>query len=140
MVDDVSDCDCDTFKTLFERSETGEILSAAQNKCVESHQQQCNSCESFVAQHASLIAIAVALPQFDVAEGLTQKILQSVEMQSTPAVEASIWPVGLAAALAFFVMVPFDSVQSVLGWAVGLFGLLGLQLLMQTANSKEQLI
>ncbi len=140
MADDLTECNCTEFKRLFEMAESTQMLSQAEQLSFEKHKLECRACENWLSQHIELAQMSAALPQFDVSEGLTQKILDSIEKQSTPGVETSIWPVGVAATLAFLVMVPFDSVQSVLSWGAGGLGLLALQMLMKAANSKEQLV
>lgn len=140
MNDDSKECDCLTFRKLYESGECGHSLSASEQNSFDLHKSNCKSCSGFCLQHEEIAGCAGGLPQFDVSEGLTQRILDSIERQSTPRVETSILPIGLAACVAFFVMVPFDSLQSLYGWGAGILGLFLLQLLMRTANSQEQVI
>ncbi len=129
--------DCSCFLELFEKQEIGLTLNSSQKAMFDQHSQECKSCLAILTQHSNIIEMASSLPQFDVSEGLTQKILEKVEKQSTPGIETSLLPIGVFAAFLYFILLPFDSLQSVLGWGASLVGLFGLQMLMQSANSQE---
>jgi hypothetical protein len=140
MIDDSNECNCLTFKKLFEAWQCGQTLSVSEQSRFDLHRQNCLSCSTWLSQHAEIAEMSRHLPQFDVSEGLTQKIMDSIEKQSLPGVQLSLLPIGLASCLVFFVMVPFDSWQSLYGWGAGIMGLVALQLLMKTANKQEQVI
>ena len=129
--------DCSCFMELFEKQEIGLPLNSNQKSMFDKHSQECKSCSAVLIQHSGILEIASSLPQFDVSEGLTQKILEKVEKQSTPGIETSLLPIGIFAAFLYFILLPFDSLQSVLGWGASLIGLFCLQMLMQSANSQE---
>jgi hypothetical protein len=104
------------------------------------HSAQCASCSAWQKQNDAVISLASAMPQFDVSEGLTQKILSAVEKENTPGMEVSLLPISIAAGLAFLVFVPFDSAQSLFSWGIGLLSLFVFYMLMKLASSKEQMI
>ena len=139
MKDKENISDCQQFKELFEQSESGRELSCGEQAELAAHEKDCRGCLRWQQQHREIAALSAGLPQFDVSEGLTRKIMNSVEKQYTPGVQTSLLPLGLAAGIGFVVMVPFDSVQSIFGWGVGIVGLMALQFLMKTANRQEQL-
>lgn len=140
MADENDDIYCLSYTRLFEKIETGENLSPAETQACENHQRICRKCDAWRKQHLSIAQLAIDMPQFDVSEGLTQKILGSIEKESTPGVETSIVPLAVAATFAFILLIPFDSIQSLYGWGAGILGLVILQMLINTANSKEQLV
>lgn len=140
MEDEIRKIDCNSFSELFEKQEIGLKLNAQQQLDFDGHESSCASCSAMVRQHANIVEMASSLPQFDVSEGMTQKILDNVESQSTPGIETSLLPIGIVAAVLYFLLLPYDSLQSILGWAASLVGLLGLQFLMNSANSQEQMI
>lgn len=140
MSDDEREIDCKDFSTLFERTESGFALTQSEESALLKHENCCKACKGLSKQHKQITVLASGFPQFDVSEGLTQKILKSVEQESVPTVHTSFYPIGLAASIVILVLVPFDSIQSLLGWASGLLGLAVLQILMKTANAREQVI
>jgi hypothetical protein len=139
MNDDANKFDCLTFKKLFEGSECGQVLSPQDQSRLDLHAGNCGSCSRLLKHHTEIVELAKHMPQFDVSEGLTQKILDSIEKQNTPGVQTSLLPLGLVASVVFLVFVPFDTWQSLYGWGAGILGLIILQLLMKTANTQEQI-
>lgn len=139
-IDKDKTCDCKTFLGLFEKVESGNTLESEENTFMSQHEAECKACRSLKKQHLQITEMAASFPQFDISEGLTQKILQGIEKESSPGIRTSFLPLGVATSLAVLLLVPFDSVQNLLGWGAGLLGLVSLQLLMKTANTREQLI
>lgn len=144
MSDDNTDLssknNCREFVDLLEKKEIGLSLSAPQQASFDKHMQACRACSIIMNQHEQINELASMMPQFDVSEGLTQKILESVSVESAPKVETPLLPLALAATFIFFLLVPFDSIQSLFGWGVGILGLIALQVLMQTAGQQEQVV
>lgn len=132
--------DCLNFRKLSEKLEGGQSLSESEQVSYQHHAECCRPCAAWCDQHHNLAQLAGALPQFDVSEGLTQKILSAVERESTPGIEIPLLPLGIVASLAFFTLVPFDSLQSLYGWGAGVLGLFALQFLIKTANANEQVV
>lgn len=141
MTDDTKN-DCNEFADLFEKKDGGQALSSQEQSAFDAHKTACKPCSIWLGQHEKISDMAMMMPQFDVSEGLTQKILDSVNTETTPGLGLghSLLPYGMAAAVFFFVLVPLDSWQSVFGWGAGLLGLFAFQVLMNTANTQEQVI
>jgi hypothetical protein len=140
MLEKQNENSCAEFRSLYSDDEIGAMLSVEQRTLLNNHRNICAKCEAWCNQHLELIQLAESLPQFDVSEGLTQRILGSVEKQSTPGLESSLLPLGVVAAVAAFVLVPVDSLQGLYGWGAGILGLWCLQLLMKSAATNEQLV
>lgn len=139
-VDKEKICDCKTFRHLFEMEESGDSLSREKTDLMSEHESNCKACAGLRKQHRQIIEMAANFPQFDISEGLTQRILESLDKESSPGLRTSFLPIGIATTVAVVMLVPFDSVQSLLGWGAGLLGLVSLEVLMKTANTREQLI
>lgn len=140
MKDDAGPSACQSFRTLFEKLEFADSLTEQENLAYEQHFANCSACSSWSKQHSAILELSAAMPQFDVSEGLTQRIISSLEKSSTPAVETSLLPLCLLAVLAFLVLVPFDSLQGICVWGLGVLGLILFQALIQAANTQERLI
>ena len=134
--------DCNKFADLFKRMDGGMSLSSQEQSSFDAHKLDCKPCSIWLSQHNQISDMAMSMPQFDVSEGLTQKILDSVHTEKTPGLglETSLMPLSLATAAVFLVLIPFDSWQSVYGWGAGIAGLFALQLLMNAANKQEQVV
>lgn len=137
---DETDNECLNYIRLYQSEESGDHLSEADHNRMSGHVSSCASCTAWQKQNEAMISLASAMPQFDVSEGLTQKILGSIEKESTPGMEVSPVPIAIAAGFLFLLLVPFDSVQSLYSWGVGVLGLFVLHLLMKAASSQEQVI
>lgn len=137
--DDSSAVSCRSFRNLFEKQDLGLSLSEIEKECL-AHTEDCQACLSWSRQHNQILDLAAGLPQFDVSEGLTQKILAGLEKEKTPAAEISFLPMQIAAVASVFLLFPVDSIQTIMGWTAGLAGLLALKLIMSTAESKEQTV
>jgi len=99
------------------------------------HEAQCSSCRVWTAQTQSILDVAAAMPQFDVSEALTQRILESVEAEAKrPRVEFGLLlPAAFAAGVALFTMAPVESVEGMLSWAIGLAGVVLLKAIVEMA-------
>ncbi len=140
MIEEDLENKCASFARLFEKQDSGYSLKESEEDFCKEHLAQCRACEIWQSEHRQISELAALMPQFDVSEGLTQKILDSVAKEATPKIETSLLPLALSASAVFLVMLPFDSWQSVLGWGAGFLGMLLLQALMNTANSSEQVV
>ena len=130
--------DCDSFRDYYARRESGHSISENENMRSSEHVETCISCSAFAKQHETIIETMASLPQFDVSEKLTQSILQSVYL-SQPKKADLLLPIGAAAGVVFFALLPFDSIQGWLSWGVGLIGLCGLQVLLKSAERTESI-
>lgn len=137
--DDCSAANCLSFRNAFEKQDLGLLLSEIENESL-AHTKDCQACLAWSRQHAQILDLASGLPQFDVSEGLTQKILAGLEKQKSPAAEISFLPMQIAAVASVILLFPIDSIQTIMGWTAGLAGLFALKLIMSTADSKEQTV
>ena len=97
------------------------------------HLTTCRACATFGEQMAEIVAAAAALPQFDVSEALTQRILASAPA-SRPAPPAASMTMPLMAAAAalwmyLLVVVSVESVDGLMSWAVSLVLMVVLRLI-----------
>jgi hypothetical protein len=129
--------DCNSFRDLYARKELGGTISDADSARGSEHVSTCVACSSYAKQHEMIIHTMSSLPQFDVSEKLTQSILQAVQVEGQSRTTDLLLPIGSAAALVFFALVPFDSIQGWLSWGMGLIGLCGLQVLLKSAERSE---
>ena len=140
MIDDTHDYDCLTFRKMCRLKQSAQVLTAPEQSHFDEHSHNCCSCSSWLTQHEQIAEMSRHLPQFDVSEGLTRNILDSIEKENTPGLDTSLLPLGIVAAVIVLVMVPVDSFQSIYAWGSGILGLLALQFLMKTANTQEKII
>lgn len=138
---DKSGKDCAEFRVLFDRLADGDkSVSSDERKRYEAHDGSCKSCEAWQRQSKDLMDMMAAMPQFDVSEALTQRILSSVEtekgkvisLESLPAM-----PLGIVAAAAVILLFPVDGVQGALSWMAAAAGLVLLQVLVKTTSASE---
>lgn len=129
---------CSSYRDYYTRRESGAVIGEHENTEGKKHIENCVSCNAFAKQHETIIESMSSFPQFDVSEKLTQNILQAI--QATPAKTGDLLlPIGMAAAVVFFALLPFDSLQGWLSWGMGLVGLCGLQALLKSAERTESL-
>ncbi|MBX9688314.1 MAG: hypothetical protein K2X27_16515 [Candidatus Obscuribacterales bacterium] len=140
MNDELIESECRKFKKQLEFFEDISEMPGSERLSLDVHLECCASCKAYWLQHKQILEMGAALMHFDVSEGLTQRILTSIEKEETPAIESSLLPLGLIGVFAFLLMVPFDSLQSLASWASGILGLYILQLLMNAAKAKEQVV
>lgn len=108
---------------------------------VENHLAQCAACVTWRQQSSDVVAAASMLPQFDVPEALTQRILLAVEDEQRARAgiaSAAIWTA--VAVVACVVLVLFDSLESIEGlmsWCVGLGAMAVIRLLFANNDSSK---
>lgn len=132
------DTGCRNFRSLCEKQECGFELASAETNLLLEHKKLCSACSAWQAQHERIEEFAQFLPQFDVSEGLTQKILSEMEKETLPAVQTPYLPLLIAASVSVILLFPFDSMQSIIGWTAGIAGLAALKTFMSVAEGKEQ--
>lgn len=92
---------------------------------VNQHLAQCLQCRQWREQTEDLTSTAQAIPQFDVSEGLTQRIMATVqaEQKSQSTVRQMVLMVVVAVAACLFLLLEGDeSATGALAWLVGLAG------------------
>lgn len=139
--------DCEEFRLVACRVADDERdIEAGLLKLYNEHAGECKPCAAWKSHNDQIIELAVAMPQFDISEALTQKILSSVEnekqgimpaIRSLPSTLPSL-PLGVIGMFLMVVILPFDTVEGAMSWACGLAGLVALKLLVSTTNKTEQ--
>ena len=116
-------------------------MSAQRQSALTAHGKQCTSCASWREQTEQLIDMAEAMPQFDVSEALTQRILTAVELERTVRAGSTtpyLVPLAAVTAILLFAWIPFETVDGVVSWVLGAAGLAGLKLLITTPGAADQ--
>lgn len=114
---------CISMKVLLERSmEEGESsLNLIEHNELNEHLIGCSDCKTWQAQTKDLISMARSMPQFDIPEALTQRILAAVDLEaksSRLSLPATL--MGLATALLTIVLVVYsgEGLAGVGSWAI----------------------
>lgn len=98
---------------------------------VDEHRKQCSLCKLWADQSQQIGELSRALPQFDVPEALTQRILTAVDLERNVEHSGALWDGGPlsgfllpgAVALgmvALFTELPFEPVEGIISWIVGI--------------------
>lgn len=109
-----------------------------------SHIHGCESCALWVNEIDKLNQFATEAPQFEVSEGLTQKILHDVkEIDQKEKQKLTTLASCLVVAAFVWIVLITDSIETIWGlasWVIGLTTLLGLKYLVQepSNNLKSQ--
>ncbi len=93
------------------------------------HKEACEGCRAWATQMSAIDDAVSAMPQFDVPEALTQRIMQSVESQPAG---ANSWLLLAALSLlsvAAFVYLGLYSLDSPQGWIVSVISILSMAIL-----------
>jgi len=93
-------------------------------KQIEQHLTECAECLSWQRQTTELAAIAAQMPQFDVPEALTQRILNDVSLQQSKhgsliATVAAVL-VSTCAVAVLMIVDQCESTTGLLSWLVGM--------------------
>ncbi|MBY0357616.1 MAG: hypothetical protein K2W82_06410 [Candidatus Obscuribacterales bacterium] len=126
--------DCLQFRTLTEQG------TAPDGSFLQEHRLECEACRSWEMQSSEVTILASSLPQFDVPESLTQKILNSVEeerRQNLTTNKYFLLPLSLVAFISLLMNLPLDNWENFASWIIGLVGILSLKLLLVAANQKS---
>ena len=133
--------DCADSRALYDRLADGDkSVSSEQIKLHNEHTASCKPCQVWQSQILALSDMASALPQFDVAEALTQRILSSVETEKAKIISLErlpAMPLGVVAAVVVVLLLPTEGLQGAFSWSAGVMGLLLLQALLKSANASE---
>ncbi|HEY9784068.1 MAG TPA: hypothetical protein V6D17_01615 [Candidatus Obscuribacterales bacterium] len=120
------DIECRDFRERFEgRLSPGNELSEGEIRVIEAHREECITCQQWASATEDLIAKVSSMPQFDVPEAVTQRIMQSVNAQPAYGDHlARVLFFVVGALVAFLVFESGESLAGLLSWAIGL-GLMG---------------
>lgn len=92
----------------------------------DQHRRTCDACDGWAVQSTQLMDLASQMPQFDVPEALTQRILNAVDLEknvSARAVPIYVWPSAALLGGLCLTALPYESVEGVVSWAVGIAAL-----------------
>lgn len=126
---------CTEYRAFFEPGSSTEMPAA-----LRTHGEACSSCRIWERQVSDVTAMAKTMPQFDVPEALTQRILSAVDEDSRRAAPLSgpaAITVAACALATLALVVPFESLESLGAWALGLGGIVALKLLVTNAQALE---
>jgi hypothetical protein len=136
-----SGINCADFRALFDRIADGDKgVNSTELNAYEGHKDHCAACRSWKAQTVDLMDLASGLPNFDVSEALTQRILTSVENEQRKVVSLEHLPAAplcIVAAVTLILLLPVEGLQGALSWFVSLMGLGLLQALLKSASVSE---
>lgn len=126
---------CQSLRQLLDRKLSHEgALTEAESQNVDLHLTACSPCRDWSRQAQAIVEVARDMPQFDVSEALTQRILTSVEAESIygRAYVNMLAPslVLLAVMVLFFYVESGESLEGMLSWAIGLGLMAALKLLL----------
>lgn len=92
----------------------------------DEHKRQCQPCCTWVTQSIQIVQLTAEMPQFDVPEALTQRILTAVELEKNVARTAMpiyVWPSAALIAGVMLTALPYESAEGLLSWGCGLMAL-----------------
>lgn len=143
-MNDSKNNECESFRLAFEKSKSGEgNICDPETEPLQSHAANCAACRQWSLQIDSLCDLSAALPQFDVPEALTQAILQSVETERRLPRLAQypvMAPIAVALALALLTVLPFDSLEGIMSWGIGLSAMVLFKALLTGAEPGRQAV
>lgn len=126
--------DCQVYRVQFNET-------VPQESKLRAHENSCQSCRLWSQQTANIMQLAKTLPQFDVPQALTQRIMQSVDTASSSMIGIEnifLLPLSLISAAIFITATPVDSLEGIISWCLGIFGLLLLKLLLSDSQPQKQ--
>lgn len=95
----------------------GETLAPEENVSCKEHLKKCSSCNAWNRQHQKIIERAKEIPQFDVQEQLTQKILSGTSAKGFDFTSSAATLLLFGGAL-FFLLI-YDTVYGIGSWIAG---------------------
>lgn len=115
---------CTQVRELIEFGSAKGALDSSDKEKVDEHLLGCLSCQTWAQQTESLVNMAMAMPQFDVSEALTQNIMSSIQAEASTRKSLAmpiISTVSTLVALAIlFYSSSFDNVYGLISWTIGL--------------------
>jgi hypothetical protein len=135
-----NDIECLDYRNLYEELQRGEVASEV-SELTDRHAAGCNACRQWTMQTKDMLSLAVAIPQFDVSEQLTQNILSAVEGERKLRVVAGqyglLLPVAVICLAGMITVFPIDTLEGVLSTGLSLAGLLLIKTAINGAGTKE---
>ncbi len=116
--------DCKTLRSSLEtKLDSGaQLADLTSSSEIEKQLSSCASCRVWCEHTMDLIAAASVIPQFDVPEALTQRILVAVETERKASItvkEVVLTAIVLGLTVAFVALESFESVSGLLAWFAG---------------------
>ncbi len=135
MTDAMSSHECKSFRSAIEaKLDSGgrlaELVKLSEHRLLLN---SCASCADWCRQTNDLLSAAAVLPQFDVSEALTQRILSAVQAErqsSVTAKEIVLTAAVLGLAVAFVALESFESISGLLAWFAGVAAVAVLKVLL----------
>ena len=109
----------------------------------DEHKRGCQVCSAWTAQSVQIMDLAADMPQFDVSEALTQRILNAVELEravSPHRVPLYICPSAILLAGLLLTAVPYETMDGLLSWVCGIGALGVVQFLVSTKSGEQATI
>mgnify|MGYP000585238808 CR=1 FL=1 len=129
----VSNDNCNEF-----RKSVDEFGIAALSASLGQHINDCVACARWQEENQSIVMMVDAMPQFDVSEQLTQRILTSLPRQSPSMISSTfLIPAAVVGAAALGAVMPFESIEGLASSAVSLLALFMIHLLIKSARTEE---
>jgi hypothetical protein len=126
---------CNLFRLLILRKLDGERFSDSDSRQLKQHLQYCSSCCAFERTEHSILSFAISIPQFDVPEALTQKILVSINTQRPTPVFLNMTAVILPITLLVAALVwDYENPAAVMSWVIGFTAMFGLKRFLVSEN------
>ncbi len=125
----VSNDNCNEF-----RQSVNELGIEALSGALTGHIDDCAACARWQEQNQRIAMMVGSMPQFDVSEQLTQKILTSLPAQSPSLINSTfLIPIVVVGAAALGAVVPFESLEGLASSAVSLLALFMIHLMIKSA-------
>src|SRR5262249_4458162 len=117
--------DCEKYRQYFEG--LGHQADVELSASMDEHVGHCKRCRDLKIQTLAIAKLTAEMPQFDVPESLTQRILKGVEGERARGTgEFSYFlPLSILCVAVVCLTMPLESAEGTISWAIGLGGLLG---------------
>lgn len=105
------------------------------------HLKQCASCSTWSQQVNEIAAVALNMPQYDVSEAMTQRIVSAIDAEPTYGrALGGVSAVQIVFGLAMFAFMLFEAaedINGVISWSIGLAIVYGISLLVSSNREVE---
>lgn len=133
---------CEYYRELLDAGLDREArLTDQQSAMANEHREVCTACDSWYKQISNIVDAAMVMPQFDVAENLTQSILSEVQKEESARrnpLSLVLYSLAVLGGVYLFVLVdPYETLWGLASWIVGLLLMFGVKLLIEDPTGKE---
>lgn len=120
------------------RQSVDDIGIVAVSSSLGDHINHCAACAQWQEQSQSISLLVAAMPQFDVSEQLTQRILTAIPRQSPSLINSSfLLPLAVVSVAVLGSALPFESVEGIASSAVSLFAMFAIHWLIKSAPTED---